>query len=93
MGSGLAKDYCENVILIRTWIVINGANISKKVSEVVGGTLAGNQPAHGAMSPECRLVEGLVGLRSGSGVVLSHGDGGLGWLRGWLVSVLGRGWF
>ena len=26
-----------------------------------------------------RLVKGLVGLRSASGVVFGHGDGGLGW--------------
>ena len=93
-SSGSTKDYCDYVILIRTGIVIKGANILKKLSEEVGGTLTGDQPAHMiGLSPKCRLVKGLVGLRSGSGVVLSHGDGGLGWLRGWLVSGLGRGWF
>ena len=39
------------------------------------------------------MVEGLVGLFSGLRVVFSHSDGGLGWLGGWLVSVLVRGWF
>ena len=40
-----------------------------------------------------QLVEGLVGLRSESGLVFSHVDGVLGWLRGWLVSGLSWGWF
>ena len=34
-----------------------------------------------------------VGPRSASRVVFSHSDGGLGWLRGWLVPVLRRGCF
>ena len=39
------------------------------------------------------MVEGLVGPRSASRGFFSHGDGGLGWLRGWLVPVLRRGCF
>ena len=35
----------------------------------------------------------LVGLRSAEGLDFSHDDGGLGWLRGWLVSGQRRGWF
>ena len=58
----------------------------------VEGTLIGNQPKREfRMISLCKLVEGLVGPRSASRVFFSHGDGGLGWLRGWLVSVLRRG--
>ena len=64
--------------------------------------LTGNQPKKQlgmitkcklGMIPKCKLVKGLVGLRSASGVVFRHGDGGLGWFMGWLVSSLRRGWF
>ena len=35
----------------------------------------------------------MVGLRSESRVVFSHGDGVLGWLRAWLISSLSPEWF
>ena len=71
--------------------MIRKANRKHKSNVEVGGTLTGNQPKK--VIPLCKLVEGLVGPRSASRVVFSHGDGGLGWLRGWLVPVLRRGCF
>ena len=69
-------------------------NRKHKSNVEVGGTLTGNRPKREfRMIPLCKLIEGLVGPRSASRVFFSHGVGGLGWLRGWLVPVLRRGCF
>ena len=82
------------VLIIKYWIMIRASNKKQNSNEEVGGTLTGNQPAKKlGMMPKCKLVKGLVGPRSASGVVFSHGDGVLGRLRGWLVPGLRRGLF
>ena len=54
--------------------MIKETNRKHKSNEEVGGTLTGNQPKREiGMIPLCKLVEGLVGPRSASRVVFSHG--------------------